>query len=78
MQDTGNGAQGDLDLLVGVQLDSDMLRALVASAVIGLGDQKVGDRSGRVEPRAVKRRPKPTPLLTMPLEIEAASAQASR
>jgi hypothetical protein len=32
----------------------------------GCANQTVGDRPGRVEPRAVKRRPKPTPLLTMP------------
>ncbi len=47
-------------------VDDNTLRALVQLAVIGLGDQKVGDRYGRVEPRAVKRRPKPMPLLTMP------------
>jgi hypothetical protein len=28
--------------------------------------QRVGNRSGRIEPRAVKRRPKPYPLLTVP------------
>lgn len=28
--------------------------------------QRVGNRPGRIEPRAVKRRPKPTPLLTRP------------
>lgn len=29
-----------------------------------IAQQQVGDRPGRVEPRAVKRRPKPLPLLT--------------
>jgi len=31
-----------------------------------IAQQKVGDRPGRIEPRAVKRRPKPYPLLTQP------------
>ncbi len=34
-----------------------------------IAQQRVGDRPGRVEPRAVKRRPKPYPLLTQPREI---------
>ena len=29
-----------------------------------IAEQRVGERSGRIEPRAVKRRPKPYPLLT--------------
>lgn len=31
-----------------------------------IAQQRVGNRAGRVEPRAVKRRPKPLPLLTRP------------
>ena len=31
-----------------------------------IAQQRVGDRPGRVEPRAIKRRPKPFPLLTTP------------
>ncbi len=31
-----------------------------------MAQQRVGCRAGRVEPRAVKRRPKPYPLLTKP------------
>jgi len=31
-----------------------------------IAQQRVGDRPGRIEPRAVKRRPKPYPLLTTP------------
>ena len=31
-----------------------------------MGQQKVGRRPGRIEPRAVKRRPKAFPLLTKP------------
>ena len=34
-----------------------------------IAQQQVGDRPGRIEPRAVKRRPKPFPLLTQPREI---------
>ncbi len=29
-----------------------------------IAQQQVGDRPGRIEPRAIKRRPKPFPLLT--------------
>jgi hypothetical protein len=31
-----------------------------------IGKKRVGDRPDRYEPRAVKRRPKPRPLLRMP------------
>ncbi len=31
-----------------------------------IAQQRVGDRPGRIEPRAVKQRPKPYPLLTQP------------
>jgi len=31
-----------------------------------IAEQRVGNRPGRIEPRAVKRRPKPFPLLTQP------------
>ncbi len=52
---------------IGVLLvDGDTLRVFAQSVVVALGDQRVGYRCGRVEPRAVKHRPKPTPLLTMP------------
>lgn len=34
-----------------------------------IAQQHVGDRPGRIEPRAVKRRPKPYPLLTKPRAI---------
>ena len=33
-----------------------------------IGQKRVGDRPDRYEPRAVKRRPKPHPLLRMPRE----------
>lgn len=41
-----------------------------------IAQQQVGNRPGRSEPRAVKRRPKPMPLLTVPREE--ARAQISR
>ena len=31
-----------------------------------IAQQRVGERPGRIEPRALKRRPKPYPLLTTP------------
>lgn len=34
--------------------------------VVMMGRKKIGNRSGRIEPRAVKRRPKAYPLLTQP------------
>lgn len=34
-----------------------------------IAEQRVANRPGRIEPRAVKRRPKPFPLLTEPREI---------
>jgi hypothetical protein len=34
------------------------------SLFILIAQQQVGNRPGRIEPRAVKRRPKPYPLLT--------------
>ena len=34
-----------------------------------IAQQQVGDRPGRIEPRAIKRRPKPYPLLTEPRAI---------
>jgi len=33
-----------------------------------ISQQKIGNRPGRTEPRAVKRRPKPFPLLMKPRE----------
>lgn len=34
-----------------------------------IAEQRVGDRPGRIEPRRIKRRPKPFPLLTQPRVI---------
>ena len=34
-----------------------------------IAEQRVGNRPGRIEPRAIKRRSKPFPLLTQPREL---------
>lgn len=34
-----------------------------------IAQQRVGDRPGRIEPRALKRRPRTYPLLTQPRQI---------
>ena len=44
--------------------DEDSLTTLL----VLIAQQRVGERPGRIEPRAVKRRPKPYPLLTKPRE----------
>ena len=55
---------------------------LVEVELENLAGHTIGDRPGRVEPRAVKRRPKPHPLLTKPRGqaraelLEAGSPQA--
>ncbi|MEN8168312.1 MAG: IS4 family transposase, partial [Pseudomonadota bacterium] len=41
----------------------------LANLFILIAQQKVGNRPGRIEPRAVKRRPKPFPLLTKPRQL---------
>ena len=40
-----------------------------------IAQQRVGDRPGRIEPRAIKRRPKCYPLLTTPREIARAQVR---
>lgn len=46
-------------------LDKNTYEALIRMELHSIASQTVGKRPGRVEPRAVKRRPKPTRLLTM-------------
>jgi len=43
--------------------------SLIGGLFILIAQQKVGERPGRIEPRAIKRRPKPFPLLTMPRSV---------
>jgi len=46
--------------------DEDRARALIDTHLGDMAKNIIGDRPDRVEPRAVKRRPKPHPLLTKP------------
>lgn len=46
--------------------DEDRSRLIIDTHLAHLAKQLVGDRPGRVEPRAIKRRPKPHKLLTKP------------
>jgi len=48
----------------------------IAILMLLIAERRVGKRPGRIEPRAVKRRPKPFPLLTKPRQI--AKAQIGR
>lgn len=41
-------------------------RDAISSLLLLVAEQSVGNRPGRIEPRAIKRRPKPYPLLTKP------------
>ncbi|MCJ7753831.1 MAG: IS4 family transposase [Thermoanaerobaculales bacterium] len=52
--------------MVIVLSDDDLATLLITAASASLAEHVVGKRSGRVEPRAVKRRPKPHDLLTKP------------
>ncbi len=49
-----------------VQSDDGVALALIEAAVANCGGHLVGRRPERVEPRAIKRRPKPHDLLTKP------------
>ena len=103
MQESGNGAERNLDVLIGVQLDSQndasgghhcrsftatvelcqcdandgrqlvalpaidnsRMAYVIAMQIASLTSPLVGKRPNRIEPRAVKRRPKPMHLLNM-------------
>ena len=52
--------------LVVVLSDDSVAAGLVDVGLENLADYTIGDRPGRAEPRAVKRRPKPHDLLTQP------------
>jgi hypothetical protein len=47
-------------------LDDEKTRRLIAAYLSGIASNQVGDRPDRVEPRAIKRRPKPHRLLKEP------------
>ena len=46
--------------------DEERVRTLIEAHLRDLATHRIGDRPDRVEPRAIKRRPKPHPLLTTP------------
>jgi putative transposase len=52
--------------IIVVLLEDDMLATLIESHWDDLAKHKIGHRPNRIEPRAVKRRPKPHDLLTQP------------
>ncbi|TBV00802.1 IS4 family transposase, partial [Pseudomonas dryadis] len=56
----------------GSDMDESLQRLLMLIA-----QQRVGRRPGRVEPRALKRRPKPYPLLTQARQSERAKIRRS-
>jgi putative transposase len=58
--------------------DDTLLLALIENAHVDIANNKVGDRPNRVEPRNVKRRPKPHPLLTEPRDQARAKLYASK
>lgn len=47
----------------------------LAGVFVLIAQQQVGDRAGRIEPRAVKRRPRPYPLLTAPRALARAQVR---
>ncbi len=49
-----------------VVLPTEAQVAVIAAALAGLAEQRIADRPDRVEPWAIKRRPKPHKLLTQP------------
>jgi hypothetical protein len=52
--------------LVIVLSDDSVAASLIEAALTNMPAHIIGNRPGRVEPRAVKRRPKPHDLLTKP------------
>ena len=64
--------------LVIVLSDDSVAASLIEAALANLPDHIVGNRPGRVEPRAVKRRPKPHDLLTKPRDQARAELLAEK
>ena len=62
----GDFARGKVNLTPFFPLDDDDQRTVVLRLV---AERRVGRRPGRIEPRAIKRRPKSYPLLTQPRAI---------
>lgn len=62
-----------------ITLSDDPLAArLITAALANLAGYVIGRRPGRVEPRAIKRRPKPHDLLTKPRDQARAELLAER
>lgn len=62
---------------VSILSDGPTLACLIEIELRNLAAYTIGDRPGRVEPRAVKRRPKPHSLLTKPRDLARAELLAS-
>lgn len=52
-----------------LQVQTDGQQQLLDAMLLAISSRRVGNRKGRWEPRAVKRRPKPQKLLTVPREV---------
>lgn len=65
-------------LEVAPHLDAAFVARLVAAQLAGLAARRVGNRPNRVEPRAVKRRPKPHKLLGKPRQQAIADLKAGK
>jgi hypothetical protein len=63
--------------LVAATIDGD-LTLLIQLRLAHIASHRVGNRPGRVEPRAVKRRPKPHKLLTEPRHAARAKLLAAK
>ena len=57
---------GHAGRLVIVLSDDALAALLIDAASVSLAEHVVANRPGRIEPRAIKRRPKPHDLLTKP------------
>jgi len=64
--------------LVVIVLDETETATVIDTHLTGLLTHRVGHRPDRVEPRAVKRRPKPHPLLTQPRDQARAKLLAAK
>lgn len=57
------------------QADGANCNDIFLELLVLVAQQRVGNRPGRIEPRAIKRRPNPYPLLTKPREIARAEVR---
>lgn len=59
-------------------LDEPVQAALACATHIGIASYRIGNRPNRVEPRAIKRRPKPHDWLTEPRSVAREKLLAAR